>query len=119
MKKTRLAKILISIVLMGLCCGYFYSDPSEIQTRATSPEMRMKAWEDHQRLKQDSPFKDLKWRAVGPEFQGGRIETIACHPDEPFTIYVGAGAGNLWKTINNGTTWEPIFDNDPHLQSEA
>jgi len=72
----------------------------------------MKAWEHHQRLKEDSPFKDLEWRMVGPEFCGGRIETIACHPDEPFTIYVGAGSGNLWKTVNNGTTWEPIFENE-------
>ena len=82
------------------------------QNDATPAEVRMKAWEHHQRLKEDSPFKDLEWRMVGPEFCGGRIETIACHPDEPFTIYVGAGSGNLWKTVNNGTTWEPIFENE-------
>jgi len=33
----------------------------------------MKAWEHHFKLQKESPFKDLKWRAVGPEFQGGRI----------------------------------------------
>jgi photosystem II stability/assembly factor-like uncharacterized protein len=112
MKMTGLAKILFLMICMGMFCGYLYSDLNDIQNNATSPEDRMKSWEDHKKLKQVSPFKDLKWRAVGPEFQGGRIEAIASHPDEPFTIYVGAGAGNLWKTVNNGTTWEPIFENE-------
>lgn len=72
----------------------------------------MLAWAHHLKLKEESPFKDLKWRAVGPELQGGRIEAIACFPDEPHTLYVGAGSGNLWKSVNNGTTWEPIFENE-------
>lgn len=82
------------------------------QDNATPPAIRLKSWENHQMLKEDSPFRDLKWRSVGPEFCGGRIEAIACHPDEPYTFYVGAGSGNLWKTLNNGTTWEPIFENE-------
>ncbi|MBA4322805.1 MAG: hypothetical protein C0408_08320, partial [Odoribacter sp.] len=62
------------------------------QNNATPAEIRLKAWENHQRLKVESPFRDLKWRSVGPEFCGGRIEAIACHPDEPYTFYVGAGS---------------------------
>ena len=38
----------------------------------------------------------------------GRIESIAVHPDDTATIYVGVGSGNLWKTVNNGLTWKPI-----------
>ena len=63
-------------------------------------------------MKKNSPYRHLKWRAAGPEQQGGRVETIAVHPDQPNTIYTGFGSGNLWKSINNGTTWEPIFDNE-------
>ena len=44
--------------------------------------------------------------------QGGRIETIACPRGKTSVIYVGAGSGNLWKSVNNGTTWKPIFDDE-------
>ena len=57
-----------------------------------------------------TPFGELHWRAAGPRFQGGRIESVAVPIDEPFTMYVGVGAGGLWKTENSGLTWRPIFD---------
>lgn len=78
--------------------------------QSSSPEFRANAWKRHQEMKKNAPFQDLKWQALGPEFMGGRVETIAGHPDQPNTLYVGAGSGNLWKTVNNGTTWTPIFD---------
>lgn len=78
----------------------------------TDPVTRMKSWQHHVKLKNESIFKDLKWRAVGPRFIGGRIESIAVPPGNNYTIYVGVGAGNIWKTINNGVTWEPIFENE-------
>lgn len=73
---------------------------------------RKKAWEYHVKLKNDSEFRDLKWRCAGPSYQGGRIESITCPDGYTSTIYVGVGAGNLWKSVNNGTTWKPIFDNE-------
>ncbi len=80
------------------------------QSVPTSAEDRLKSWEFHLKLRNESVFKELEWRAVGPQKQGGRIESIACPPGNTSTIYVGAGSGNLWKTMNNGTTWEPIFE---------
>ena len=72
----------------------------------------MRSWEHHLKLKAESRFKDLKWRQTGPAFQGGRIESIACPPGYSSIIYVGVGSGNLWKSNNNGITWEPIFENE-------
>jgi photosystem II stability/assembly factor-like uncharacterized protein len=93
--------------------GALYSVYAQNEKPLMGPEARMNSWRQHLELMKKSPYKDLKWRVVGPELQSARIETIACHPDEPFTIYVGAGSGNLWKTMNHGTIWEPIFDNQP------
>lgn len=55
-----------------------------------------------------SPFKDLKFRFIGPE--GNRTIAIAGIPGDPMVNYIGAASGGLWKTIDGGVTWESIFD---------
>ncbi len=62
-----------------------------------------------------SPFKGMSWTALGPKSAGGRIETIDCPPGSPGTIYVGAGSGGVWKTVNGGMTWTPLFDRGPTM----
>ncbi|HZR25759.1 MAG TPA: PDZ domain-containing protein, partial [Vicinamibacterales bacterium] len=52
----------------------------------------------------------LTWRNIGPAITGGRIDDIAVDPSHPDTIYIGAATGGVWKTVNAGTTWTPIFD---------
>lgn len=52
----------------------------------------------------------LKWRSVGPALTSGRIADIALHPDNPFVYYVATASGGVWKTVNNGVTYQPIFD---------
>jgi len=52
----------------------------------------------------------LELRSIGPALMGGRIADIAVDPKNKSTWYVAAGSGNLWKTINNGITWKPVFD---------
>jgi len=66
-----------------------------------------------QKLTQDL-IKHFHYREIGPTRQGGRIVDFAV-PDrnrEPYTFYVATANGGLWKTINNGTTFFPIFDNE-------
>ncbi len=55
--------------------------------------------------------RGLHLRSIGPALMGGRISDIAVSPADPATWYVAAGSGNLWKTINSGITWDPVFDN--------
>ncbi len=52
----------------------------------------------------------LKWRSIGPANMGGRIDDFAVVESNPRTIYVATASGGLWKTVNNGVTWEPLFD---------
>ena len=79
---------------------------------ATGSDARREAWARHQQMARESPVTALSWRSVGPRLQGGRIETVAVAPGRPSTIYAGAGIGGVWKSVNNGTTWTPIFDKE-------
>lgn len=58
-----------------------------------------------------SDISPLKWRSIGPALMSGRIGDVVVDYEKPNTWYVAAGSGNVWKTVNAGTTWEPIFDN--------
>ena len=60
----------------------------------------------------EATFKGLEFRSIGPAFMSGRIADIAIHPDNQSTWYVGVGSGGVWKTVNRGTTWETLFDNE-------
>jgi len=57
-----------------------------------------------------SMVKMLKFRSIGPAVYSGRISDIAVNPDNTSEYYVGVASGGLWKTLNHGTTFEPIFD---------
>jgi photosystem II stability/assembly factor-like uncharacterized protein len=55
-------------------------------------------------------FRGLELRGIGPAFKSGRIADVAIHPSDPNTWYVAVGSGGVWKTVNAGTTWKPVFD---------
>ncbi len=57
--------------------------------------------------------KALPMRSLGPGLMSGRISDLAVHPTAEGTWYVAAGSGGVWKTTNAGTTWTPIFDEQP------
>ncbi len=57
-------------------------------------------------------FQPLKWRAIGPNYTGGRIVDIDCDPENRDIVYAASASGGLWKTVNRGTTWECIFENE-------
>jgi photosystem II stability/assembly factor-like uncharacterized protein len=59
-----------------------------------------------------STFGGLKFRAIGPALTSGRISDFAVNPKNFNEYYVAVSSGGVWKTINNGTTYEPIFDNE-------
>jgi len=56
-------------------------------------------------------FSGLKLRNIGPAQRSGRISDIVKDPTKSSIWYVAVASGNVWKTVNNGTTWTPIFDN--------
>lgn len=91
------------------------------QTRAPvfDAETRLQWHQEHLQMRQDSPFRELKWKHIGPQLMSGRVTDIAKPLDQPHTFYVATASGGLWKTINEGTTWQPIFDDAPSASTGA
>ena len=58
------------------------------------------------------PFGGLRFRSIGPAVTSGRVVAFAVDPTDRSKYYVAVASGGVWKTVNNGTTWTPIFDSE-------
>ncbi|MCB0533629.1 MAG: glycosyl hydrolase [Lewinellaceae bacterium] len=61
---------------------------------------------------QSSTYSGLKFRNIGPAVTSGRISDFAVNPANPAEYYVASSAGGVWKTVNAGTTYTPVFDGE-------
>jgi len=52
----------------------------------------------------------LEWRCIGPANMGRRMDDFAVVEDDQHIIYMATASGGIWKTTNNGVTWNPLFD---------
>ncbi|MFA6978268.1 MAG: glycosyl hydrolase [Ignavibacteriaceae bacterium] len=59
-------------------------------------------------------FSGLKFRNIGPAWNSGRIADFAVNPNNKSEYYVATASGHLWKTTNDGTTWNAIADSLPY-----
>lgn len=59
-----------------------------------------------------STFEGLKFRSIGPAVTSGRIADIAVNPTNKSEWYIAVASGGVWKTVNAGTTFDPIFDGE-------
>jgi len=64
-------------------------------------------------------FKNLKARWIGPAVMSGRVSDIAIDPRNPFVFYIALGHGGIFKSNDNGTTFDPIFDKQSDLSIGA
>lgn len=82
--------------------------PGQAQRRKKTETKEEKGFELSSRM-----LSTLRFRSIGPAAYSGRISDIAVNPGNHSEYYVGVASGGLWKTENHGTTFSPIFDNQP------
>ncbi len=79
---------------------------------ATDPAIRLKGFDAYAEMIKSSPFQALNWSHIGPTNVSGRCTDIAvvAPRGKSYTIYAATASGGVWKTVNEGTTWEPVLD---------
>ena len=85
--------------------------PPAGEAEAIAAEQKEAEGEEEESKLNEGLLAAFEFRSLGPAFMSGRIADIAVDPVSPNTWYVAAGSGNLWKTTNAGTTFQPIFEN--------
>jgi photosystem II stability/assembly factor-like uncharacterized protein len=90
-KTSRRALILFAAILCALVVPFVFAAEQQVEP---------------------STYGGLKWRLVGP-FRGGRVITVAGVLSQPNTYYFGAVGGGVWKTMDGGNTWDPLFEKQP------
>lgn len=81
----------------------------------TSPQQLEQSYTQRKTLEESSIFKNYPVRNIGPVVQGGRVSDIAVNTENTKEYYIAYASGGIFKTINNGISFEPIFDNQDAL----
>lgn len=55
------------------------------------------------------------WTQQGPMNVGARCNTLAAKPDDENTVLAGFAGGGIFKSIDGGVNWHPVFDENPEL----
>ena len=116
--KTRSVFIFFWVIILsfGLLSFYGLTQTQKKATRIqnTPPEVRLKGFEQHRQMLASSPLAGLKWQFLGPVNVSGRCTDVAVVTPrgKNYTIYVATASGGVWKTENEGTTWDPVFERE-------
>ena len=116
--------VLIAAQLLGLFSFVLFAQDKEA-AKAASPAVKKEAKKEPKKDEAKEPAKEekkggmtadtfsgLKFRLIGPAVASGRVMSIAVNPKNKFEYYVGVASGGVWKTVNDGTTWTPVFDGE-------
>ncbi|MCA8976573.1 MAG: hypothetical protein KDC98_17765, partial [Planctomycetes bacterium] len=80
----------------------------------TDAATRLRWFDHHAEMAANSPHRALPWHFLGPDDTSGRVTDIASPMPRgrSAVLYVATASGGVWKTVNEGTTWEPVFEHE-------
>jgi photosystem II stability/assembly factor-like uncharacterized protein len=82
------------------------------QTLPTPAAERLAGVEKRKSLLEKSLVSQVPFNSIGPTIHSGRVDDVEVWEQDPTHFYVAYASGGLWKTENNGQSFDPIFDNE-------
>ena len=104
-------KILKLLLVLFFINNVYSQNKNPNYPLATSTEERFNGYLDRVYLEENSIVKNISFRNIGPTVMSGRVADLSVNPKDPSHFYVAYASGGLWETINNGNSFNPIFDN--------
>ncbi len=105
------AVILCALVFRQISFSQSIFEPNKIGY--TPAKQRLESFEKRKYQEEFSLVSNIPFKSIGPSVMSGRVVDIEVSPDDPTIFYVAYASGGIWKTTNNGTTFFPIFDDQP------
>jgi photosystem II stability/assembly factor-like uncharacterized protein len=103
----------LSLVLLAALCSIPLALRAQQAARADAEVLR-KGYDTYRSMRDASPYKSATWMYVGPTNVSGRsTDTAVADKNGQRRIYVGYATSGVWKTDDNGATWQTIFDDMP------
>ncbi len=104
----RLVSVLIIVAVVAMVAGL------SAQPQKADAEYLRKAYDTYQSMARSSPSRAVPWQYLGPTNISGRATDIAvADTGTARRIYAAYATSGVWKTDDNGATWQPIFDDQP------
>ncbi|MEZ5001156.1 MAG: hypothetical protein R2744_11830 [Bacteroidales bacterium] len=100
-------------IILLICFGSVVM--AQTKQPVLSGEEKVKMFSKHLEMKMESSFKDFHWQYIGPTNISGRCTDVeAVSPrGESYTIWIASATGGVWKSVNEGTTFESVSDDMP------
>lgn len=95
----RIPRFLVALYL--LTSGWILLAPSSTNAQSAAPDAAMSDF-----------YSEMRWRSIGP-IRGGRARALDGVANQPNLFYAGFDNGGVWRTTDYGSTWQPIFDDQP------
>ncbi|HPS62829.1 MAG TPA: hypothetical protein PLK82_07190, partial [Bacteroidales bacterium] len=104
-------------IALSFVCLWMAALALPVMAEKKDPDKTKDKKEKKEEPKEDSVYNSslvggLKFRSIGPAFASGRIADFAVNPANHSEWFVAVASGHVWKTVNNGTTFEPVFDDN-------
>jgi photosystem II stability/assembly factor-like uncharacterized protein len=98
--------LLICMLLTGVILN------AQIKAPVLSGKEKLNMYQNHEKMRDQSQFNALHWQFIGPANISGRCTDVeAVGPKgQNYTIWVATASGGIWKSVNEGVTFDPVFE---------